>query len=107
MRVTRPGALPDAIGAPRGRRDQGGSRGGFGADAVVRLFGSRVDDDKRGGDIDLHVEVAGAEQGAGEIAFRVALFDRLDEEPVDVVVHRIGTEPRWIDEIAYRDGIVL
>ncbi|NEX15935.1 MAG: DNA polymerase III subunit beta, partial [Halochromatium sp.] len=31
------------------------ARGCFGADATVRLFGSRVDDHKRGGDIDLFI----------------------------------------------------
>ncbi len=30
----------------------------YGADALLRLFGSRVDDRRRGGDVDLHVEVS-------------------------------------------------
>lgn len=31
----------------------------FGVDAIPRLFGSRVNDAGRGGDIDLHIEAAG------------------------------------------------
>ena len=49
----------------------------FGASAVVRLFGSRVDDTKRGGDIDLLIEAYGVEV---EVAFvaRVRGMTRFD-----------------------------
>lgn len=58
----------------------------FGADAVVRLFGSRVRDDLRGGDIDLLVEVE-ASMATEALAdrFRDRLFERIDEQKVDVV----------------------
>ena len=80
----------------------------FGTGAVVRLFGSRVDDTKRGGDIDLHVELPCEEIGArGEIPFRVALWCALDMTEVDVVVAVRGAPRRWIDDAAYRSGIVL
>jgi predicted nucleotidyltransferase len=81
----------------------------FGPDAVVRLFGSRVDDSKRGGDIDLHVEanpeVANIDK---RIEFQVELWKRLDEEQkIDVVVQPFGAPTRWIERAALRDGIIL
>ena len=80
----------------------------FGPDAVVRLFGSRVDDTRRGGDIDLHVEtIPTTDLGRREILFRRELWKQLDEMPIDVVVAPIGEPVRWIDTAARRDGIIL
>ena len=59
----------------------------FGNDAVVRLFGSRVDDDARGGDIDLLIEVAPGRAGiVQESLFLSELFRRIDEQKVDLVL---------------------
>lgn len=80
----------------------------FGDDAVVRLFGSRVDDAARGGDIDLHVEAAPAVADLDhEAHFRTLVWQRLDEPQIDVVVAARGATPRWIDRAAHRDGVVL
>ena len=80
----------------------------FGADAVVRLFGSRVDDAARGGDIDLHVEVPPDRRSPrNEARFRAEIWKRLDEPQIDVVVMARGAAPRWIDRAALRDGIIL
>lgn len=79
----------------------------FGDGAVVRLFGSRTDDARRGGDIDLHVEVApGADWFDRSIRLRSLLFMDLERE-VDVVVERRGEPMRLIDRVAKRHGIVL
>lgn len=80
----------------------------FGDDATVRLFGSRVDDDRRGGDIDLHIEAAPEmSNSAHEQRFRVLLWQRLDEPQIDVVVAARGAPERWVDRAAVREGIVL
>jgi predicted nucleotidyltransferase len=80
----------------------------FGPDAVVRLFGSRVDDDRRGGDIDIHIEAAPEKADVDhEVQFRALIWKWLDEEQIDVVVSQRGAKPRWIDEAAKRDGIIL
>ena len=80
----------------------------FGSDVVVRLFGSRVDDHCKGGDIDLHLEVGpDADIATGEIRFRAELWKRLDEEQVDVIIARRGDRRRWIDETATREGILV
>jgi predicted nucleotidyltransferase len=80
----------------------------FGSDAIVRLFGSRVDDRRRGGDIDLHVEAEMSDNMVSlKSEFMERLFARIDEQRVDLVLTRRGSEPAAIERIAYRDGIVL
>ena len=80
----------------------------FGPDAQIRLFGSRVDDHRRGGDIDLHVEAA-PEQASfhNEIELEVQLQKALGERRVDLVVHARGTPLGALDRIAERQGVLL
>lgn len=80
----------------------------FGADAIVRLFGSRVDDSRKGGDIDLHVEVAGIiDEWAARSRFEDNLFSQIEEQRVDLIVRNRADPMRGIDLIAHRDGIAL
>ena len=85
------------------------ARAHFGEGAVVRLFGSRVRDDLRGGDIDLHI-VASDEEHASwrtEESFRRALASRIGEQKVDIILLSPHATRRPIDELAIMDGIVL
>ncbi len=80
----------------------------FGDDAVVRLFGSRIRNDLRGGDIDLHIETdAIPDEWHARGRFEDALFQRIDPQKVDVVLTIRGGTPHGFERIAYRDGIVL
>lgn len=84
------------------------ARHAFGRDATVRLFGSRADDERKGGDIDLHVEVApDVDAWGAKCRFEDNLFARIEEQRVDVVVRKRGEPARGIDLIAYRDGVLL
>ncbi|WP_207455762.1 nucleotidyltransferase domain-containing protein [Azospirillum sp. SYSU D00513] len=80
----------------------------FGPAAAVRLFGSRVDDDARGGDIDLYLEVdAGLAGWTRESAFRLLLEDRIGEQRIDVVLQERGQPLPPIAEIARDTGVPL
>jgi predicted nucleotidyltransferase len=80
----------------------------FGSDAVVRLFGSRVRDDLKGGDIDLHVEADMVDDPRRtRDHFLDRLFETIEPQKVDVVISVRGTTPHGFERIAYRDGIVL
>ena len=59
----------------------------FGRDSRVILFGSRVDDAKKGGDIDLLIEADGssAELFSKKIRFITSLHLTLGEQKIDVV----------------------
>ena len=80
----------------------------FGAGATVRVFGSRVHDHLKGGDLDLHLEVEpGQATLANEMRFRDLIERPLDELKVDIVMHERGRPAGPIDEIARRDGVLL
>jgi len=64
----------------------------FGEDAVLWLFGSRVDDRKRGGDVDLYVVPVAQDD---LFMKRVRWLGRLEAVlpyPVDLVVHEAGRD---------------
>ncbi|MET3120442.1 hypothetical protein AAKU67_000020 [Oxalobacteraceae bacterium GrIS 2.11] len=75
----------------------------FGADAPVRLFGSRTNDHVRGGDIDIHI-IAPNSTFRDEISFLAEVERQLDER-VDLRVLREST--LLIDEVAISEGILL
>jgi predicted nucleotidyltransferase len=80
----------------------------FGAQARVRVFGSRVQDHLQGGDLDLWLEVApGQATLANELHFRDLIARPLDELKVDIVLHERGASLSPIDQIARRDGVLL
>ena len=81
----------------------------FGNEARVRLFGSRVDDHSRGGDIDLHIETAGtpAELLDGELQLQARLLRRVGERRIDVVVQASDAPLRSIDIHARQTGATL
>jgi hypothetical protein len=81
----------------------------FGTGARVTLFGSRADDAKRGGDIDLHIVPENAERAIfdAEVAFLRDLQDRIGEQRIDVVIQRPGAPDTAIDKLARETGVPL
>lgn len=82
----------------------------FGSDARVWLFGSRVDDAKRGGDIDLYVELPPGnadDMQRLESRFWVRLQRALGEQKIDIVTHLQGAPMRPIDQQARATGVRL
>jgi uncharacterized protein len=80
----------------------------LGPEARVWVFGSRIDDRLRGGDLDLLIEVApGQTTPEIELALRDRIEPALDDLRVDIVFHERGTPLAPIAEIALRDGAPL
>ncbi len=79
----------------------------FGSDTRVTLFGSRVDDQKRGGDIDLLVQPSRIEQPlVCKLRFLGLLERDLGERKIDVVVE-YANDSRPIVRVAHETGVVL
>ncbi|MBA1149293.1 nucleotidyltransferase domain-containing protein [Ectothiorhodospiraceae bacterium WFHF3C12] len=81
----------------------------FGPNARVWLFGSRTDDSRRGGDIDLYVEAPCASDEVTQLEGRLYAFlvRRLGEQRIDIIVRPNNMPPRSIDEEAKRTGVRL
>jgi predicted nucleotidyltransferase len=81
----------------------------FGPEARVWLFGSRVDDRARGGDIDLYIEAPGAADDLLEREGRLyaALQSSLGEQRIDIIARSEGAPMGPIHEAARNQGILL
>ncbi|MDN5865359.1 MAG: nucleotidyltransferase domain-containing protein [Gammaproteobacteria bacterium] len=80
-----------------------------GAKAQVRIFGSRLDDEGRGSDLDLLVEL---DEAATNPAWLVATIEaritrRTGGRGVDVVLAAPNLRRSPVHEVALREGIVL
>lgn len=81
----------------------------LGEDAQVTLFGSRTDDSRRGGDIDLMFETPHRlpNRVATEGAIYVALIRQLGDRKIDVLLKDADTQEAPVMRIARETGIRL
>lgn len=80
-----------------------------GSSARVRLFGSRTDDVRRGGDVDLLVELPDEPERLFDLQRQLAakLFRALDSRPVDVLIVGPHTPRASVHDEALRHGVLL
>jgi len=72
----------------------------------IYLFGSRVDDSKKGGDIDLYLITEQTEDMLmKKIDFLVKLKQSIGDQKIDVIISRDKT--RLIEQEALKNGIEL
>jgi predicted nucleotidyltransferase len=88
------------------------SRAVFPSGTRVLLFGSRTDDSRRGGDIDLLVALPKAmspeDWQTYRARFMVDLYRRMEEQKIDVIMDAPDlASPSPVIGFAYRDGIEL
>ena len=78
----------------------------FGSGAKVILFGSRVDDTLKGGDIDLYIQPSEpVSPSKKKIDFLVELKLALGDQKIDVIISR--DQSRLIEQEAIKSGIKL
>ena len=82
----------------------------FGNMTQVWLFGSRVDDSKRGGDIDLYIEPENQDISLiamAKLRFLRSLHTELGEQKIDVVLRLANAKTLPVYDIAKENGIQL
>ncbi|HIO41514.1 MAG TPA: nucleotidyltransferase domain-containing protein [Aquifex sp.] len=79
----------------------------FGEGVKVWLFGSRTDLTKRGGDIDLYIEVPfEGDMLDKKLTFLVRLEDRIGEQRIDLIIRKPDADDE-IAKTAKRGGVRL
>lgn len=82
----------------------------FGGEDHLWLFGSRVNDQKKGGDIDLYVETHLDNEQAikSKFSFLRIVKDRIGDQKIDMVLNILTINaPQPICKIAREEGIQL
>lgn len=81
----------------------------LGVEAKVKLFGSRIDDEQRGGDIDLYIETSNElpdyVSAACQIAAKIQMS--LGDQKIDVVIGAPNIKEQPIHRVAKEQGIEL
>ncbi len=79
----------------------------FGKDARVWIFGSRVDPNLKGGDIDIYIEVSEVEDLIEKkLDYLVKLKDIIGEQKIDLIVKPKGCQ-EFICNEAKQNGIEI
>ena len=81
----------------------------LGSDVIIRLFGSRLDDTQKGGDIDLLIETQYTLTNRFDLESKLAarLYTQLGGRKVDVLLMDYLTQVQPIHTQAIKTGIVL
>ncbi len=79
----------------------------FGNDIKLYLFGSRVDDSKKGGDIDLFLDSKAEIKLQTQIDFLTALYKNVTHRKIDLLIKTPASENLPIHNIAKKEGILL
>lgn len=78
-------------------------------EGTILLFGSRVDDSKKGGDIDLYLQLAHplspSEQLEKKAQFKLKLYEALGEQKIDIIIAK--DQQRSIEKSALSTGVPL
>ncbi len=78
-------------------------------DGKIYLFGSRVDESKKGGDIDLFLDLPYKLETRELIdkksQFKLSLYERIGEQKIDVVISK--DKDRSIEREALKTGVLL
>lgn len=79
----------------------------FGEDVKIYLFGSRTNDKKKGGDIDLYIETELKKNIIGrKIKMQGKLQEILGEQKIDIIINNFRSD-KLIYHIAKQEGIAL
>ncbi len=79
----------------------------FGVNAQIYLFGSRVDNKKRGGDIDLYIETKMKENIFEQKLKMIRMLHYiLGEQKIDIIINNYTTD-KFIFRVAKSEGVPL
>jgi predicted nucleotidyltransferase len=82
----------------------------FGSSSLLQLFGSRVNDASKGGDIDIYIEpeiTQPDEVVEAKLCALVELHKLLGDQKIDLVINRKVGKQLPIYEIAKQSGVLL
>ena len=79
----------------------------FGTEIKLYLFGSRVDDTKKGGDIDLYLESSKEVDINQQIKFLNDMYKNVTERKIDLIINTPSKKDKPIFHTAKQEGILL
>ncbi|WP_240454236.1 nucleotidyltransferase domain-containing protein [Halomonas sp. NO4] len=81
----------------------------LGSEARIYLFGSRVDDSRKGGDIDIYIETPSLPQPRSQLQAKLLrkLWQRLGTQRIDLLIRTDAESLRPIHRDALEQGVRL